>query len=79
MSVDEYSMPVYLMHANKIFNEGKMCLKFNCIPRTNVCTGDTIVFVVITPRPPPHPQTLHRSHDNLKKSLSDCFHIVYGD
>ena len=28
---------------------------------------------------PPRPQTLHRSHDNLKKSLSDCFHILYVD
>ena len=23
-------------------------------------------LVVVTPRPPPRPQTLHRSHDNLK-------------
>ena len=40
-------------------------------------------LVVVTPRPPPRPQTLHRSHDNLtlsdKKSLSDCFHILYVD
>ena len=34
-------------------------------------------LVVVTPRP--RPQTLHRSHDNLKKSLSDCFHILYVD
>ena len=35
-------------------------------------------LVVVTPRPPPRPQTFHRSHDNLK-SLSDCFHILYVD
>ena len=34
-------------------------------------------LVVVTPPRPPHPQTLHRSHDNLKKSLLDCFHILY--
>ena len=34
-------------------------------------------LVVVTPRP--RPQTLHRSHHNLKKSLSDCFHILYVD
>ena len=27
----------------------------------------------------PCPQTLHRSHDNLKNPLSDCFHILYVD
>ena len=41
----------------------------NCIPRTNVRTGDTMGLVVVTPRPPPRPpprlQTFHRSHDNL--------------
>ena len=37
-------------------------------------------LVVVTPPPPhPRPQTLHRSHNNLKKSLSDCFHILYVD
>ena len=37
-------------------------------------------LVVVMPRlPPPRLQTLHRSHDNLKKSLSDCFHILYVD
>ena len=36
-------------------------------------------LVVVTPPPRPRPQTLHRSHDNLKKSLSDCFHILYVD
>ena len=25
-------------------------------------------LVVVPPRPPPRPQTLHRSHDNLKNS-----------
>ena len=34
-------------------------------------------LVVVTP--PPRPQTLHRSQYNLKKSLSDCFHILYVD
>ena len=35
-------------------------------------------LVVVTP-PRPCPQTLHRSHDNFTKSLSDCFHILYVD
>ena len=48
------------------------------------CTyGGYYGLVVVTPRPPPRPrprpQTFHRSHDNLKKSLSDCFHILYVD
>ena len=31
------------------------------------CTyGGYYGLVVVTPRPPPRPQTLHRSHDNLK-------------
>ena len=35
-------------------------LLFYCIPRTNVHTGYGLVVVT-----PPHPQTCHRSHDNL--------------
>ena len=49
-----------------------------CIPRTKYVRG-YYGLVVVPPRPPPRPQTLHRSHDNLKKSLSDCFHILYVD
>ena len=41
------------------------------------CTyGGYYGLVVVTP---PRPQTFHRSHDNLQKSLSDCFHILYVD
>ena len=43
-----------------------------CIPRTYVF-GGYYGLVVVTPRP----QTLNLSHDNLKKSLSDCLPILY--
>ena len=37
----------------------------HCIPRTTCTYGGYYGLVVVTPRPP-RPQTLHRSHDNLK-------------
>ena len=40
----------------------KMVRWCNCIPHTNVRTGDfTYGLIIVTPRP----QTFHRSHDNL--------------
>ena len=43
--------------------------------RTNVHVG-YYGLVVVKPRIP-RPHTLHCSHNNLQKSLWDCFHILY--
>ena len=65
-----------------IYKEAESCMIVSPVRSTY---GGYYGLVVVTPRPcppprpRPRPQTLHRSHDNLKKSFSDCFHIIYVD
>ena len=43
------------------------CFVFDLLYPPYECTyGGYYGLVVVTPHPPPHPQTFHRSHDNLK-------------
>ena len=50
----------------------------NCIPHTNVRGGGYYGLVVVMPSHP-RPQTLHRSHDNLKNPYRISMYIDIGE
>ena len=65
----------WLFSVNKVYILVYLYTFYIIVSSVRSTYGGYYGFVVVTPRP----QTLHRSHDNLKKSLSDCFHILYVD
>ena len=59
--------PKNKMAANEKYKQSLKYLGASLYPPYECTYGGYYGLVVVTPRPPlPRPQTLHRSHDNLK-------------